>query len=526
MSRYDVILIGAGHNGLTAAAYLAKAGQRVVVLERRGGSGGAVSDIEIAPGFKGFAGPHRLENFDPKIARELQLAKYGLQIIPFPGRASLLPNGDYIASYADPRMTASEVQRFSGRDAESLASFELALWRQRELLSHGLVKTIGIGHAPDNRERPLDRLLRIAKEIGEDSLRETLTFYFQSCAVFMGRFFENECVKAHMAGHAFIGASKGPYGPATAHYLLHRPTHFSDESIQGYVRGGMGKLSLALEKAFLANGGEIRFDSDVTDVLMEKGRAIGVKIDGGSEISARCVISNLDKKRTFLTLFDWKSLPEKKLKAYGNFRQRGSTAKMNIALDKLPDFLTLPRDCPVRAGALYFTPDLKEIERAFDSWSEGFVPERPFLEVTIPSISDPSLAPSGKHVMSVYVQYVPNRLFDGSWDEDRRKNLANLVIDQIADHCPGLRDIIVDWHLNAPGDLESEFGFTDGDIHHGERALDQLMFDQSMSGLNADDIPVKNFYLCGAGIHQGGGLSGLAGHFTASDVLRDLGRGG
>ena len=514
MKRYDVIVIGAGHNGLIAAAYLARAGRSVCVLERNGHPGGSLINLEFHPNFLAPAGAHTVSLMGPHIMRDLDLMKHGLDILPVPGRVSFHQDGDYVATYSNDAFSKAEMRRWSARDAESFDSFERLLQQQRTLIAPSLKE--GMGHPVDGLPRSVTDAL---KHMGDDAGYDIAGFWLASMRDVLARYFETDIIQAHMAGPALLGSARGAYAPGTAYLLLHQRLAANAHGVKGFVKGGPQALSRALVNSVEEAGGEIMYHASVSQANVDKDHITDIVTDDGQHYTADQVLSNLDFKRTFFTLFDWKLFPDTFKRRLGNHRMSGSTAKLNIALDGLPTFNTVPSDCPALRGTLHFAQSLDEIEQASDAWADGLIPERPVLEVAIPSQHDASLAPPDKHVMSVYVQYVPQKLFDGVWDEGHRQSLIKTVIDQIADYSPNLKDLILATHLSVPTDLEEMFAFTAGDIHHGEMALDQLLFQRPMPGL-AEMMPfAKNLHLCGAGTHPGGGITGVPGYLSAQRVL-------
>ena len=523
MKRYDAIVIGAGHNGLVAAAYLARAGLKVCVLERNKKPGGALVNQEIIPNFVAPSGPHKVNLLGSHIMRDLDLVRFGLDLSPFSGHITFLKGGDYIASYPNDRWSQAEIARFSARDAEAFVQYQLALRRQRllmePLLNAGAPHPVGGGKDKDRFSKIITGPLR---SMGDRVVHEVARFWLGSCADVMDDYFETEHVKAHLAVPAFTGATRSPMSPGSAYYLLHQKLAGDSHGVKGFVRGGMEALIDALKSAFLSSGGELHCDQEVISIVNDRGNAAGVTLKDGTQLGCETIISNLDIKRTFLNLFDWKDLPKPFLRQVSHRRMQGSVAKLNVALDGLPQFTGLPKECPAANGVYYFAQNLMDIERAADAWADGFVPKTPVLEVSIPSLHDQSLAPAGKHVMSIYVQYVPNQLFDGIWDQFQRDALAASVLEQVADYCPGLGNLILGWKLSVPKDLEDKFSLTGGDIHHGEMALDQLLFHRPFPGEDAQGQVVENLYMCGAGAHPGGGVTGQPGWLAARRVLSDL----
>ena len=521
MKRYDVIVVGAGHNGLVLATYLAKAGLNVLILERNAKAGGSLNNYEIIPGFVGSCGPHTITGFSAQVARELRLHKYGLEFIPLSGDTTLLPNGDSLTSFRSARFNCEEIARHSKNDAERYTEFSLELRRQSHILRpffRSLTPSDGTRAGRKNMQAPQE-LLEIFDGLDEVGSYQIARLFFESCSAYLGACFESDIVKAHIGAPRFFGSTKGPLSPGTASLLLNPNIETSGGGVAGLVRGGVSRFVTALERSLVDHGGEVLFESEVTDINLEDKKAVGVTLADGSTISSRLVVSNLDPKRTYLTLFDWKTLPQPFVKRIGNYRMRGVLAKMDIALDRLPKFLSLSEDDPAYQGRLYFTDNLLDLEQAFDDWKEGIVPANPPLEIIIPSSIDRSLAPSGKHVMSVYVQYVPSRLFDGIWDAEKRQQLARAVIDQLSAQCPDLEASILDWSVSTSEDFERKFALTDGDIHHGEMSLDQMLFNRPIPEL-ADGLgPIENFFLCGAGTQSGGGVTGIPGAITAHRII-------
>ncbi len=523
MKRYDVIVVGAGHNGLVLAAYLAKAGIDVLIVERNSMAGGSLNNYEILPGFVGSCGAHVISNFSAQVARDLRLHKYGLEFIPLAGITTLLPNGDCISSYKSARVTAADISRHSPNDAERYFEFTAELKRQMHTLRPLYRSQI----SPDVRRsgkktvqipRELSQIFGDLDELGAHQIARLL---FESCSAYLDTYFESDVVKAHFGAPRFIGSTRGPLSPGTASLLLAPYLEASRPGSTGFVRGGVRRFVAALERSFTQQGGEILFESEVTDINLDNNKAVGVTLADGSTIESQLVVSNLDPKRTYLTLFDWKTLPRPFVEKIGNYRLRGALAKMDIALDRLPRFSSLSDDFTTHRRQLYFVDHLLDLEKSFDQWKEGVVPARPLLEVVIPSLHDRSLAPSGKHVMSIYIQYVPSNLFDGVWDSGKREQLARVVFDQLNLHCPELEDCILEWNIATAVDFERKFSLTDGDAYHGEMSFDQLFFNRPLPEL-ADQLgPVKNLFLCGAGLHPGGGVTGIPGAVTAQRIIED-----
>jgi len=527
MARHDIIVVGAGHNGLIAAAYLARAGLDVLVCERASTVGGALANREICPGFTGAGGAHDLSVLTPRVVSDLNLTSFGLELIALPGRVTLLSDGGVIASHANRRQTLLDIERYSSRDAARYVDFDLHLARQKELFNPFLKGPLpNFSQIGAEGSEDLRFLTRPFRQMGEGSLPEALRFWFRSCKDFLDDYFETDALKAHLALPSFIGSARGPFSPGTASLLMYARLGAHVHGLQGIVRGGMQKLGEALEQSLNSFGGKVLCDSEVSEVNIIKGAASGVTLADGTAHEAKAVVSNLDLKRTFLTLFDWKTLPGATLSRVGHFRMNGSVAKMNIALDDLPEFPELATDSPLRAGKMHMTASLAEMERAFDCWKDRRVPERPPLEMILLSLSDPSLCPPGKHVLSITVQYIPNQLMDGHWDDEKREVLAHRIFDLLAEHSPALGALILGWTLEVPPDLENRFALTGGDVHHGDMAPDQLLFNRSIADYASHRTPFHNFYMCGAGTHPGGVVMGLAGALAAQTVLRDMGRAG
>jgi phytoene dehydrogenase-like protein len=527
MKTYDAIVIGAGHNGLTNACYLAKAGLSVLVVERNPYIGGAAVSRELYPGWTYSNCSYVCSLLRPEIVRDLELPRHGLQVIPYDGGATLMRNGDYFASYHDHDANRREIARHSKHDAEAYDRYGIELMRQCRFIKPLLMRT-----PPDPtsfKPRDIRELLYLGKafyDLGEQQMYDTLRFWTMSIAEFLDEYFESEIIKAHLAGSGIIGTALGPYSPGSAYVLLHHYMGEVDGTIGawGFARGGMGAITQAMADALEASGGEIKSDAEVARVLVEDGKAAGVVLANGDELRARTVVSNLDVKRTFLDIMEEKDLPPDFVKRVKQFKIRGSSGKLNIALDGLPDFPAIPKDSPILLGDIHCTDSVERMERAYDDWKNGTWSRDPYVDMLIPSQIDPTMAPPGKHFMTVFVQYAPPTLANNEkWDDQNRQAFGQTVIDQIAEHSPNFKDLILHAEIRSPWDLENEVGLTEGNIFQGELTMDQLLFNRPVPGYAQYRAPVKGLYMCGSSTHPGGGVMAAPGANAAREMMRDLG---
>ncbi len=517
MTQYDCLIIGGGHNGLVAAAYLAKAGRNVLVLEQRHVLGGCTSTEELHPGFKLSPAAYVISLFLPEIIRELELKRHGLEILPRnPSSFTPLEDGRYLLLGHDDEANRREIAEFSTRDAEAYPRYDAMLTRVAEVLEPIL-------QSPPPRVPPRLgdvarwwRYLQAARRLGDD-FRTAVELMAAPATRILDRYFESEPLKATLATDAIIGAFAAPSTPGSAYVLLH---HVMGEAggkrgVWGYVRGGMGGLADALETACLAAGAEIRRDAQVTKIRLEAGRAAGVVLADGTEVSARAVASSVDANVTFLKLLGAEHLPDEFAYQVRRIDYSSASAKVNLALDGLPAFNTgeVAPETALR-GTTHMVPDSAFIERAFDDAKYGRTSREPVLEMTIPSLVDRTLAPEGKHVASIFVQYAPYELAEGTWDE-HREAFGDRCIDLVARYAPNIKDLILHRQVLAPPDMERIYGLTGGNIMQGSMGLEQL--GPMRPGYRT---PVAGLFLCGAATHPGGGVIGACGRNAAREVLR------
>ena len=525
MKKYDAIVIGAGHNGLCNAAYLAKAGLDVVVLERNSYIGGATVSRELHEGWKYSNCSYVCSLLRPELARDLELPRHGLQVIPYEGGVTFTRDGDYFGNYGDHERQYREMARHSVRDANAYDRFSADVMKQTKLIRKYLMTT-----PPDPtsfKPRDLNGLLELAEsftDMGEEGLLDTLRFWTMSIGDFLDEYFETDLIKAHMSGSGIIGTALGVYSPGTAYVLLHHYMGDVDGSVGswGFARGGMGAVADALAKSFKSFGGEIVCDADVDQVIVKNGRTTGVALANGTEYHADIVVSNLDPKRTFLDCFDESDLPEAVVHRAKNFKIRGSSGKLNIALDGLPTFPALPKGSPLMLTDMHCIDSMERLERAYDDWKAGTWSKDPYIDMLIPSQVDPTMTAPGKHMMTVFVQYCPPKLADGPWTPEKRDAFGQTVIDQIAQHSPDFKDLILHAEIRTPNEIENEVGLTEGNIFQGELTFDQLLFNRPFPGYAQYRGPLKGMYMCGSGTHPGGGVMAAPGANAAREILMDL----
>ncbi len=526
MNTYDAIIIGAGHNGLVAAAYLARAGKKVLVLERRPMIGGASATEEIYRGFKYSPCAYVCTSLHPLIVQELELSKYGLEILPFdPLYVALTPEGNSFSIWREEGKTVQEIERFSRSDAANYPRF-VALMEKFAALLRNIWLTVPPDLASSNA-RDLLAMLKIGwglRRMGSKEMEEAVRILPMSIADLLDEWFEADALKGVLAAGGILGTFLGPRAQGTACVFLHHYLAAGPELSSGFgwVRGGMGNLPIAIAESAKRHGAEIRTEAQVARIAVKDERATGVVLQNGDEISATVVLSNTDVRNTFLKLVDPMHLdPEFALQAR-NFRFRGACAKINLALSALPN-LSSDRIGEAKldvSGLVRIAPGIDYLERAYDHAKYGEISAEPFLEIAVPSVTDPSLAPPGKHVMSVLMQYAPYRLRSGDW-EQRREELGNLVVDSIDRYAPNFKKSIVHRQVLTPVDLEQNYALTEGSFDHGEMSLDQLFFMRPIPGWARYRTPIENLYLCGASAHPGGGVSGVPGYNAAREVLRD-----
>ena len=525
MKKYDAIIIGAGHNGLTNAAYLAKAGLDVLVLEKNAYIGGATVSRELYPNWKYSNCSYVCSLLRPEIIRDLELPRHGLQVVPYGGGVTFKENGDYYGNYADHERLLREVARHSKRDASAYERYEADVMKQTRLIRPFLMRT-----PPDPtslKPRDLKELRVLAKSfgsMGEQGLADTMRFWTMSIGDFLDEYFESDVIKAHLAGSGIIGTALGVYSPGTAYVLLHHYMGDVDGSVGawGFARGGMGAVSAALSASFQSFGGTIQCDAEVAQIIVKNGKAKGVALANGDELYADIVVSNLDPKRTFLKIMDEGDLPADVVKKAKNFKIRGSSGKLNIALDGLPTFTGLPKDSPLCLGEKHFSDSLPKMERAYDEWKDGTWSKDPYVDMLIPTQIDSTMAPPGKHMMSVFVQYAPPKIHGGDWTAEDKAGFEKTVIDQISNYSPDFKDLILHCETRTPQDIENEVGLTEGNIFMGELTFDQLLFNRPFPGYAQYRGPVKGMYMCSSGTHPGGGVMAAPGANAAREILMDL----
>ncbi len=520
--KYDAIVIGGGHNGLTNAAYLAKAGKKVLVLERRHLVGGAAVTEELYPGFKYSVCSYVVSLLRPEVIRELELPNYDLEIIPLDSTFTPMPDGNYLVRWGDHAKTRREIARHSITDAEAYEQYGQLMVQMAMAIKPllGIVPPRPISWNP----RDLFGLAWVGNhfhDLGEKLFYEMTKLMTMSSADFLDGWFETDALKATMSASGIIGTFMGPRSPGTAYVLLHHYMGELDGAFRswGFARGGMGTISRVIADAARHFGAEIRTQASVDQVLVKNGRAYGVVLDSGEEIRARVIVSGVDPKRTFLKMVDSQHLPSEFVEQARKFKIRGSSAKINLALDGLPNFTCLPGEGAHLSGAISISPSIDYIERAYDDAKYGDFSRRPYLDTVIPSRLDPSMAPPGKHVMSIFVQYAPYHLNNGTWPE-RREEFGDNVIETLSEYAPNLKDIILHRQVITPWDLEQEFGLTEGNIFQGELTLDQLFFLRPIPGWAKYRTPIKNLYMCGACTHPGGGVMAASGRLAALEILK------
>jgi phytoene dehydrogenase-like protein len=522
---YDAVIIGAGHNGLVTAAYLARAGMTVCVVEKNDWVGGAAVSRSLTPGFTYSNCSYVASLFRPEIMRDLELPKHGLQVLPYEGGAVLQEGGGYLAMFRDHDANRREFARHSPRDAEAYDRYSRDIMRFCRFIRPMLLRT-----PPDPtsfRPRDLTELAWLARKVGEMSERqiaETIRVWTMPIADFLDEYFESPVIKAYMAVSAIIGTALGPMSPGSAYVLLHHYMGDVDGNIGawGFARGGMGAITQALAASLTAAGGEIRTGSGVARILVSGGRATGVELENGCVVRGIRVISNMDVKRTFLKHVDAQELPGDFLRDVKRFKTRGSSGKLNIALDSLPRFPAFPEGAPMIRGDLHFTDSIERLERGYDDWKAGHYSRDPFQDLMIPTTIDPTMAPPGQHFVSSFVQYAPPKIEGRDWTDTDRDGFAKACLDQIERHSPGFRDRIVHIEVRTPRELEAEVGLTEGNIFQGELTFDQLLFNRPVPGYAQYRTPIRDLWMCGSSTHPGGGVMGAPGRNAAAEILKSV----
>jgi phytoene dehydrogenase-like protein len=518
---HDVIIIGGGHNGLAAAALIAKAGRKPLVLERRGVVGGAAVTEEFHPGFKASTLAHTAGPLRPSLVRDLDLKLETIE--PEPRVFAPQPDGRALALFGDPGKSAASIGAFSAKDAASYPKFHQALGRVSAVIEKLLAMT------PPDLERPrlgdawpVGRMGLRLRGLGRHDAQNLLRWGPMAVADFVNEWFETEALRAMIAARGIAGVCAGPWsGGTTANLLMHAATSGANGAGSTvFVKGGIGAVSEALAAAAKRFGAEIRTGAEVVRLTSQDGRVTGVVLAGGEELHAKAVASGTDPQRTFLKLLDPALLDPEDLRRIRNYQQTGMASKVNLALSGPPSFKAA-RSVEELRGRIHIGASLDDLERAFDASKYHEIPNKPYMDITIPTLTDPSLAPAGKHVMSIYVQWTPYRLKTGSWDT-RRDELGDNVLRNLEQYAPGLSSLVTHRQVLTPLDLERTYGLTGGHPTHGEQSLNQTFTMRPALGWARYRARVAGLYLCGAGAHPGGGVTGGPGANAAREILRDL----
>src|SRR5688500_3251057 len=521
--RYDAIIIGGGHNGLTAAAYLARAGRKVLVLERRHVLGGAAVTEEVFPGFRFSVCSYVVSLLRPELIRELDLPRHGLEILPLDGTFTPMPSGDYLWRVSDHAKTRGDIARHSRLDAEAYDEYGRAMVEMGRFVKPILGMLPPDPTSLDPRGlKQLMFLLRRFQRLPRNDQYNQVQLMTMSAVDFLDQWFETDVLKATMSASGIIGTFLGVRSPGTAYVLLHHYMGEIDGAFRswGLARGGTGAISNAIAAAARKAGVEIRTEAAVQRILLRGDRAEGVVLQNGDEIRAGIVASSVDPRLTFLRFIDPRALPGEVVEDIHRYKFRGSSAKVNLALDGLPELTCLPGAGAHLRGAISISPGVDYMERAYDEAKYGRFSSRPYIDIVIPSLTDPSVAPPGRHVMSCFVQYAPYHLKEGNWDE-KREEFGDTVIDTIAEHAPNIRDLILYRQVLTPLDIERDFGLSEGNIFQGELTLEQLFFLRPAPGWAQYRTPIRSLYMCGSATHPGGGIMGAPGRNAALQLLKD-----
>jgi phytoene dehydrogenase-like protein len=521
---YDAVIVGAGHNGLVTAAYLARAGRKVLVLESRELVGGCAVTEEVWPGFRVSTAAYLTSLLQERIIRDLDLPRFGYRVdAKDPAFFSAFPDGRHFFMWQDRAKTLAEIAKFSKRDAERYPAYEDQLERISQVVE-GLLLTTPPPFPPASIGGVIEylKLAGRLRKLPASDMTAIVKVFTQSASDFLDEWFESPELKVMLATDGVIGANGGPRSPGTAYILLHHCMGgvAGHRGLWGFVRGGMGAVSEAIAGAARAAGAEIRTSAPVAKIVVKGGRATGVVLESGVEITAKTVASCADPKRTFLGLMDSSDVNAEFRTAIRQMRCEGTSLKINLALSGLPDFKARPgTPGPQHGATMHICPSIEYVERAWDDAKYGRPSKSPLLEMTIPTMYDASLAPPGKHIMGIFLQYAPYTLREGNWDE-LREPFYNRVIDIVAEYAPNIRDIIIDKLVLTPLDLERRYGITGGNIFHGEMSLDQMFVMRPVPGWARYRMPVRGLYLCGSGAHPGGGVMGAPGYNCAREMLK------
>jgi phytoene dehydrogenase-like protein len=523
-AKRDVVILGGGHNGLVTAFYLAKAGFKPLVLERRTQVGGAAITEEFHPGFKCSTLAHTTGPIRPDIVRDMQLEKRGLKLItPEIGVVSLSPDGRALMLYNDPKKSAQEIAKFSTKDATKYPDLQESIRKMGGVIADALKLT------PPNIDDPSKTDLwgmlqtgRALRRLGKKDLYRLLRWAPMAVADLVAEYFETDLLRGTIAARGVFGTFFGPWSAGSALVLLLRGAGDSHPAGSAhFAAGGIGSVTQAMASSAQAAGAEIRTNAEVAEIRVKDGVAIAVVLKTGEEIPARAIISNADPKRTLLKLVDPTHLAPDFAQKLQHYRMMGTVAKVNLALSSLPKFRALTNDnTAALSGRIQISHGIDYLERAFDESKYGDFSKQPYLEVTFPSLTDPSLAPSGQQVMSIYMQYAPYKL-KGDW-ETQRGPLRDTVVKTLAQYAPNLPELVRAAQVITPKDLEDTYGLTAGQIFHGELALDQFFTMRPLLDWARYRTPLTNLYLCGSGTHPGSGLTGGSGANAAREILKDL----